>query len=231
MARIARSLTVLPNHAVHKVWRGHNKEYNLGKREDKEKYIGFLNDDFDKHESKVGAYIEALCLMDNHAHEMFRILSQILFSNHMRRHHGRYGQHFNKVNGRSGKVAEDRPKTTLIEDGHHEMRTVFYIHANPIRAGIVKNARDYEWSTHKLYAFGKRQPWMKHIKLPAWYLALGRNAEERQSKYRKLFEQYLKETGRFKQTFLKKLFFGNEIWVEERQLKVAEWRASRSSSG
>ena len=231
MPRVPRSLTVLPNHSVHKVWRGHNKEWNLGKNEDKEKYLEFLNDDFDKKGSKVGADIEALCLMSNHAHEVFRVQSQIDFSNHMRRHHGRYGQHFNKMNGRSGKVAEDRPRTTLIEDGHHEMRTVFYIHANPIRAGIVKDARNYQWSTHQLYAFGKRAAWMKHIKLPAWYIRLGKTAVDRQRKYRRLFAQYLKETGRFKQTFLKKPFVGNEVWIEEQRLKLSKWRGSQVLTG
>ena len=72
---------------------------------------------------------------------------------------------------------------------------------------------------------------MKHIKLPEWYKRLGKNATERQKKYRKLFATYLKETGRFKQTFLKKLFVGNELWVEEQNTKVSEWRASKAPSG
>lgn len=224
MPRVPRSLTVINNHSVHKVWRGHNKEWNLGEYKDKLKYLDFLNDDFDKKQSQVGAEIQALCLMNNHTHEVFYIKSQKQFSNHMRRHHGRYGQYFNKQHGRSGKVAEDRPRTTLIEDGIHEMRTVFYIHANPIRANIVKDARNYQWSTHLLYAFGKKASWMKHIKLPDWYKRLGKNATERQRKYRRLFARYLKETGRFKQGFLKKLFLGNELWVEEQNNKLSNWR-------
>lgn len=231
MPRVPRSFTVIANHTVHKVWRGHNKEWNLGPTDDKLKYLKFLNDDFDKHELKTGAQIHALCLMSNHSHEVFRIKSQKRFSNHMRRHHGRYGMYFNKKNGRSGKVAEDRPKTTLIEDGAHEMKTIFYIHANPIRANIVKDARNYAWSTHQLYAFGKKLFWMKHIKLPQWYKRLGRNAAQRQKKYRKLFARYLTDTGRFKQPHLKKLFLGNEIWMENQNNKVSKWRASRATSG
>ena len=146
-----------------------------------------------------------------------RLISQIMY--------------FNKKNGRSGKVAEDRPKTTLIEDGAHEMKTIFYIHANPIRANIVKDARNYAWSTHQLYAFGKKLFWMKHIKLPQWYKRLGRNAAQRQKKYRKLFARYLTDTGRFKQPHLKKLFLGNEIWMENQNNKVSKWRASRATSG
>jgi len=230
MARVPRSITVLSNHSVHKIWRGHNKEWNLGQAEDKLKYLEFLNNDFDKNNSKVGGDLQALCLMSNHTHEIFHIQSQQKFSNHMRRHHGRYGMYFNKKNSRSGKVAEDRPKTTLIEDESHEIKAVLYIHANPIRANITKDARNYEWSTHSLYAFGKKADWMKHIKLPNWYLKLGKTNAERQKNYRKLFARYLKEFGRFKQPFLLKLFLGNEHWVKDHQQKVSRWRISKATS-
>jgi putative transposase len=231
MARIPRSITVTKDQSVHKVWRGHNKEWNLGKDEDKLKYLKFQIQDYVKYEADKGAELHAFCLMSNHAHEVYHVKDQPEFSNHMRRHHGRYGQYFNKKNGRSGKVAEDRPKTNAIQDGDHEMTTIFYIHANPIRANIVKDARNYLWSTHNLYAFGKRPKWMKHVKFPKWYLSLGRNATQRQKKYRKLFASYLKRTGRFKQDFIKKLFIGTDLWIENKRREVLKIFKSRAPSG
>ena len=89
----------------------------------------------------------AVTLMSNHGHEVYGIGDRELFSRQMRRHHGRYGQDFNRVYGRSGKVAEDRPKTCLLENEHFEMRVTFYIHANPLRAGMVWCAIKFEfWS-------------------------------------------------------------------------------------
>jgi len=223
MARLPRSFTVLPNSSVHKTWRGHNREPNLGTPGQKAKYLDFLNDDMESKKYDVGCAIHALCIMINHAHELFRVTKPPEFSKHMRRHHSRYGMYFNKINGRCGKVAQDRPKTTLIADDDHEMKAVFYIHANPIRANIVKDARNYVWSTHKLYAFGKKEPWMRNVTFPDWYLRLGRNWKLRQKRYRQLFAAYLKEFGRFKQSFLHKLFYGPDLWMLERSLRVTAW--------
>jgi putative transposase len=101
---------------------------------------------------------------------------------------------------------------------------VFYVHANPVRAGMVKDARDYHWSTHRLYAFGKREPWMVNVVLPNWYVKLGKNEEQRQEMYRKLFDRYLKERGLISQRFLKKRFFGSILWIEQREALVRAWR-------
>ncbi len=224
MARLPRRLTVQPNHSVHKIWRGHNKEWNLGTREQKLAYLNFLNADIENKKFKQGSEVQALTLMSSHTHEVHGIIEQILFSNQMRRHHSRYGAYFNKANNRCGKVAQDRPHTTLLESTHQEMETVFYVHANPIRAKIVGDARNYYWSTHRLYAFGKREPWMRNVKLPQWYMRLGRTAEARQHAYRRLFAHYLKVKGHTKQDFLKSVFFGSVIWCDRNRRMIADWR-------
>ncbi len=186
MARVPRSLTVLPNFAVHKVWRGHNRENNLGSDEQKAAYVDF-NQDVESEKYQQGSTLNAVTLMSNHCHEVFKVSDPGLYSKHMRRHHSRYGMYFNRMMNRCGKVAQDRPHTTLLENSHREMETVFYVHANPVRAKMVKDARNYPWSTHQLYAFGKRAEWMKHIELPDWYFRLGVSAEQRQRAYRRLF--------------------------------------------
>jgi putative transposase len=226
MSRIPRNLTIRPGFPVHKIWRGHNRENNIERDSDKEKYLEFLNDDYQKHKAEIGAKISALTLMSNHAHEVFQVLHQQEFSNHMRRHHARYGAYFNKDRGRSGKVAEDRPKTCLIGDDTHMMRVTFYVHANPVRAGMVKNARDYQWSTHRLYAFGIRDEWMKFIQLPGWYMRLGKNMAQRQRRYRELYERYLKEDSRrsYGATILRSLFLGPKEWQDECLEEVKLWR-------
>ena len=139
------------------------------------------------------------------------------FSNLMRNHHSRYGMFFNKKHDRQGKVAYDRPKTCLIESDDYSMTAIFYIHANPLRANITKNAANYRWSTHKLYAFGTRDKINKHVKFPAWYMDLGKTPEERQKKYRKLFDAYLREYGLIKHDFLDSYFYGSYSWNRGRQ--------------
>jgi hypothetical protein len=224
MPRVPRSFTVTPHSIVHKVWRGHNREFNLGSDLEKTTYLQFFNDDCESKKYTQGSTLAAITVMSNHCHEIHHIADPKLFSNHMRRHHARYGMFFNRLKERCGKVAQDRPHTTLIEDGEHEMQATFYLHANPVRAKIVKDARDYHFSTHKLYAFGKREAWMRNIKLPSWYLALGKTQELRQREYRKLYALYLKTTGLTKKPILRRRFFGRIEWMMEREEQVSAWR-------
>ncbi len=165
--------------------------------EEKQTYLRMLNEEF----VKQANHFHAVCVMSNHSHEIYSLEHIQSFSCFMRRHHGRYGQYFNKKHRRCGKVAQDRPKTIAIEDEFNEMTTTFYVHANPLRARIVCDAKDYPWSTHRLYAFGRRASWMTHVRLPKWYMDLGRTMEERQKKYRQFFDAYLREQGLIKQVF------------------------------
>lgn len=210
---------------VHKVWRGHNREWNLETGEQKQQYLEFMNEDLESKRYEAGSTVLALTVMSNHSHEISEVSEAKLFSNHMRRHHSRYGRYFNDLKERCGKVAQDRPHTTLIGDDHHKMLCTFYIHANPHRAGIG-DAERYEYSTHQLYAYGKRRSWMRNITLPGWYRCLGRTVVQRQRKYRQLFAQYLKSRGLTKQSFLKRLFFGPLPWMIENEERVIKWRKS-----
>jgi hypothetical protein len=227
MSRIPRELKVFPNHCVHKVWRGHNREDNLKLPEEKQKYLDFMNEDLENKNRDCGSKFQACALMSNHTHEISLIESPVLFSNHMRRHHSRYGAFFNRTKNRCGKVAQDRPHTTLIKGEKHEIEAVCYVHANPLRAKMVKDARDYVWSTHRLYAFGIREGWMRNVVFPGWYMGLGRTMELRQREYRKIFAKYLTDKGIGPQFFLKHIFFGPSLWQEEQFGVVAAWRRAR----
>jgi putative transposase len=226
MARIPRGFTVRAGFSTHKVWRGHNREWNLETAEQKERYLQFMNDDLESEKYENGSVVEALTIMSNHTHELSAIKEPTLYSNHMRRHHSRYGRFFNDTKERCGKIAQDRPHTTLIGDDHHRMLCTFYIHANPHRANLP-DAERYEYSTHKLYAYGKSSNWMRTIKLPGWYRRLGKNLAERQKKYRKLFAQYLKQYGKTKLSFLKARFYGPLPWATQNEQLVTSWRTSR----
>ena len=109
--------------------------------------------------------------------------------------HGRFGLNFNKTKGRTGKVANERPKTPLIENNEHCMRVHFYIEANPVRANLCKKEylKHYKYSTFKFYAYGIRDAYTELLSLPDWYMDLGKTAKQRQKKYIKLFYEYLEE--------------------------------------
>lgn len=230
MARVPRRLTVVPGHAVHKMWRGHNKEWNLGSDSEKRAYLNFLNEEIESERHAPGCELNAFTLMDNHVHEMIRVIEQKEFSSLMRRHHARYGMYFNRKHERSGKVAEDRPKTCLIKDDEHEMKAVFYVHANPLRAKKTKDVNRYPFSTQKYYALGQKDASMKHVVLPQWYLNLGKTPEIRQQKYRRLFFRYLREEGLEKKSFLHRHFYGPANWVDAQERMLSDWRKAKAPS-
>lgn len=220
MPRIPRHLTVMPDYQVHKIWRGHNREWNLKASHEKQKYTDLINDEL-THSPNA---LHTVVLMSNHTHEIYTVTDVPKFSNEMRRSHGRYGMYFNRLHRRCGKVAQDRPRTCTIEADDYAMRATFYIHANPLRAKIVKDANHYKWSTHSLYAFGKRLPWMKRVVLPGWYLALGDTMLARQRRYRRLFDEYLEEVGLRKLSFHQRPFYGSQAWQLPYLRSITAWR-------
>lgn len=224
--RIPRSLIVFPGYPVHKIWRGHNKEWNLKTPKEKQKYLSFLKEEIEKFPDNK---LQAFTLMSNHTHEIHFIEDPETFSNSMRRHHSRYGAFYNRKHSRCGKVAQDRPRTCLIEDDTYYMRATFYIHANPVRAKMCKDAKNYAWSTHSLYAFGKNNYGIKlKIGYPDWYMALGKTWTQRRKKYRQLFDAYLREKGMIQDRFYDKPFFGSDEWQIPFLEKIKAWRIGKS---
>jgi REP element-mobilizing transposase RayT len=214
MARKPRSLVLFDGCITHKVWRAHNKEYYLKDNNIKELYINSLKrtqgTDKDDYE------LNAATIMSNHVHEIMKVYSVEDFSNLMRKHHSRFGLIYNKQNNRCGKVAQERPHTTCFENENYTMEAVFYVHANPIKAGMVKDDRSYTWTTHIYYAYGIKPKWLNGLKFkfPAWYMNLGNTVEKRQRAYRVLFNKYLKKVLNEKiyLRFSKLYFHGSENW-------------------
>lgn len=227
MARLPRSFTVKAGYEIHKTWRGHNREPNLCNSEDKEFYLQTLQEELEKDDAP--ASLNAISLMTNHEHEILKVNNQPGYSNLMRRHHSRYCARFNRKYKRSGQVGEGRPKTSLIQNEQYSINAVMYAHANPLRAGIVKDAAAYPWSTHALYAFGHRQSWMKVIRFPKWYIALGKTPAERQAKYRSMFARYLaKEKDIYRAIIASQNYWGDPEWKAIQEDCSRTWLRERT---
>jgi putative transposase len=221
MSRIPRNLIIEEGYQTHKMWRSHNKEFNISSNDEKENYLENLVRELEKkdQDNELNAYT----LMSNHVHEVFDIKSLARFCNMMRNHHSRYGKYFNNKHKRRGKVAYERPKTCLIESDEYSMTATFYIHANPLRAGLVKDACNYRWSTHRLYAYGKRDRYTRHVRFPGWYMRLGKSFEQRQRVYRELFDGYLRQMGLIKQAIFEEPFLGSALWKYESMKRVRDY--------
>lgn len=173
----------------------------------------------------------AFCVMDNHFHHLIQYRDGAHHLSSLMRHcHGIFGQRYNKLNNRSGKVAESRPKTSLIENIDHTMQVHMYIEANPIRAGKCKlnQLKLQKYCSYAFYAYGIKNEFTSLLTVPDWYIALGKNAIQRQIKYRQLFEQYLKESKLIKIEIMAK-FIGSKIWVMNEIRRLREKTKEKTS--
>jgi REP element-mobilizing transposase RayT len=227
--RLSRRLIVEPNSTIHKIWRCHNREFLLKNHHDKHAYLRAIFDDYTKRCSKDDFTVQAYNVMSNHVHEIERIKKDVKpFSTHMQRAHGKFGLDYNKRHKRLGKVALDRPKTLTIENNEREMRCMFYIDCNPVRAKIIKHPTDALWkdfSSCRYYAYGKKNKYDEMIELPEWYLNLGKTPKERQKKYRSLLDKYMVEEGLKRNPNMSYGYFlGSESWIIDKKNRLSELR-------
>jgi len=90
--------------------------------------------------------ILAYCLMTNHVHYVAvpERLDSVRLVFH--RINGAHSQRFNRKYGFVGHLWQERPFSCLLDEGHL-IAAVRYVEQNPIRAGIVRRAADYRWSS------------------------------------------------------------------------------------
>lgn len=211
---------------VHAFWRCHNKEFYFDNQNNRNLYMSCLNETIQlkntTYQGKIKFY--AFCVMNNHFHKLvsYENGSQHL-SNLMRRCNGKFGLIYNMRHNRSGKVAESRPKTSLIQNQELAMTVHMYIEANPIFSKQstknqilmrLKNLHHNKHCSYGFYAFGIESEFSKSITYPDWYLELGPNSKVRQLRYRKLFLEYILKSLKSEiiiQYF--NIFIGTSEWV------------------
>jgi REP-associated tyrosine transposase len=99
----------------------------------------------------------AFCLMGTHYHLVVETATDPLSAG-MQYLNGEYAQRFNRRHGRDGHVFGARFSSWVIRDDDHFVRTVEYVLANPVRAGLVEDWTRWPWSA----ARGGQGPWREH---------------------------------------------------------------------
>ena len=92
MPRIPRNLILEEGFQTHKIWRSHDREWNIQTNDEKEVYLNLLNEELSKQSNDLNAF----CVMSSHSHEEYDINNKTSFSDFMRNHHSKYGMFFNK---------------------------------------------------------------------------------------------------------------------------------------
>jgi putative transposase len=145
MARLPR--LTLPGHPHHVIQRGNNRQPIFAATADYQMMLDLL----DENARKFGVSIHAYVLMDNHFHLLATPQTADGLPQMMQAVGRRYVRYFNDSQKRSGTLWEGRYKSTLIQTERYLLACMAYIDLNPVRAGMVAQARDYPWSSHAHY--------------------------------------------------------------------------------
>ena len=114
---------------------------------DREEAIAFL-DLFRELKQRDDLQVLAWCLLSNHFHLAVRT-SAVPLSRTMRTLQGGFAKAFNRRRRRSGPLWQSRYQTRLVDSQMYFERLVFYVHLNPVRAGLVEDPVEHEFSGHR----------------------------------------------------------------------------------
>ena len=92
--------------------------------------------------------LHAYCLMNNHYHLMIETPEGNL-SKGMRQLNGLYTQRFNRKHQRVGHLFQGRYQAILVDKDNYLLELSRYVALNPVRAKIVKDPKDWEWSAYQ----------------------------------------------------------------------------------
>ena len=65
----------------------------------------------------------------------------LIMTSHVRRYHAHYES--------SGHIWQGRFKSFIVQEGNHLLTVLRYVEGNPVRANLVKSAKDWMWSSHR----------------------------------------------------------------------------------
>lgn len=112
-------------------------------------YKRFRKNDFENHPKIVE--IISYCLMPNHFHLILRQNGDNGISEFMSKSTNSYTKFINTKYKRVGSLLQGQFKAEVIESDEHLIQVNRYVHLNPFVAEIVKDLKDFPYSSYKEY--------------------------------------------------------------------------------
>ena len=184
MARLPRlTVTGYPHHVI---LRGNNRQDIFKTTADYQRMLSLL----EEHSRVQGVDVHAYVLMGNHLHLLLTPQQDQALPKMMQAVGRSYVQTFNKVHGRTGTLWEGRYRSTLIQTDRYLLACMVYIDLNPVRAGMVAQAPDFKWSSHR-HCIG--QVSAKWVTPHALFWGLGNTPFAREAAYAELVQTGLSQ--------------------------------------
>jgi REP element-mobilizing transposase RayT len=191
----------------HVLSRGNDRRDIFSDAVDRFKFLEGIGEMADRFDVDVFAYV----LMGNHYHLLLRTKHANL-SKSMQWFGATYTRRFNNRHRRSGHLFQGRFKSILVQNDAYLLRLSYYIHRNPMRAGLVARLADYKWSSYRCYAY--------KVKAPGWLnlepiLSQFPNVSDRHRAYRQEAQKYAEEREEIWENLKHGFILGTEAFKEK----------------
>jgi putative transposase len=210
-----------PGLIYHILNRGNNRQVVFVEDNDYQHYLDILQKYKEKFDFKIFAY----CLMTNHVHLLLQVSERASISKIMQAITIAHTRYYHYKYQASGHVWQGRFKSPIISDDEYLLTTMRYIEQNPIRAGIVKDLRNYPYLSFPANSKPESSNFIDKEQNPV-YNSLGRNPEERANAYTHLAlavlgEQRLQEV---RDSLIGKFHYISERFQQEIKEKLTRKR-------
>jgi len=148
MARIAR--IVVPGYLHHVAQRGNRRLPTFFSDDDYRAYLALVAE----HCQACGVRVLAWCLMPNHVHLVAVPHTEEGLARALGEAHRRYTRLVNSREGWCGHLWEGRFSSCVL-DRPHALAAARYVERNPVRAGLVKRAWEWPWSSAAGHVSGR----------------------------------------------------------------------------
>ena len=198
----------------HVTSRGNAREDIYLDDDDRQAFLTLLAKASERHQWFCHSY----CLMSNHYHLLIETQSPSL-SKGMKHLSGLYTQAFNRRHGRVGHVFQGRFKAILVERDGYLLELCRYIVLNPVRARMVRAAKDWRWSSYRALA-GLAEP-IEALKTD-WVLGnFGKRRGKCIAGYRAFIAEGKNQPSPW-QSLKHQIYLGSDDFVELSQCKLSE---------
>lgn len=137
----------MPQHVIQ---RGNNRQICFQDLADRATYAMYLS----RYRHKFEVDVHAWVLMTNHTHLLVTPNTDTALSDLMKAVGQNYAQYYNHKHERSGTLWDGRFKSCLVDTEQYFLQCQRYIELNPVKAGLVAYAGDYQWSSYNCHAYG-----------------------------------------------------------------------------
>jgi len=133
---------VVPDYPHHVTQRGARRQQTFFDEADYQAYVELVAG----LKVNAGAKIWAYCLMPNHVHMIVVPDEKQSLAKLFGTAHHRYAKRVNALHDWRGHLWQERFFSVVMDEAH-TLAAIRYVELNPVRAGLVRRAEDWQWSS------------------------------------------------------------------------------------